>query len=158
MLFRVLVVLRSIKYLCTMAEEFTQETWPKDRYPNFGFSEFCCTHTGKCVMDEGLLEKLQQIRWALGSPLTVTSGYRDPSHPIEAAKIAAGGPGGAHTTGKAVDIACDREFAFQVLSAAIKAGFTGIGIKQSGSGRFLHLDTIGPEDNFHVPRPTIWSY
>jgi hypothetical protein len=37
-------------------------------------------------------------------------------------------------------------------------GFTGIGIQQTGEGRFIHLVDIQPEDEFHVPRPWIWSY
>ena len=76
----------------------------------------------------------------------------------EAAKIADGKAAGSHTSGKAVDVACERGFAYQVLFAAVKLGFTGIGVQQSGSRRFLHLDTVGVEDNFHVPRPALWSY
>jgi len=104
------------------------------------------------------MDALQQMRHELGSPMTISSGYRSPKHSIEAAKIAKGGPGGAHTTGKAVDIACDRAFAYQVLSSALRAGFTGIGIQQKGVSRFIHLDYIRPGDGFHVARPSIWSY
>jgi zinc D-Ala-D-Ala carboxypeptidase len=35
---------------------------------------------------------------------------------------------------------------------ALEAGFTGIGVQQKGTGRFLHLDTL---ENL---RPTVWSY
>ena len=135
-----------------------QEEWPKDRWPNFSLSEMRCKETGICFLDESFMDKLQLLRSKLESPLTITSGYRDVTHPIEAAKIKGGKPGGAHTTGKAVDIACDRELAYDVLSLALSLNFTGVGIKQKGDGRFLHLDTITSEDNFHVPRPTIWSY
>jgi zinc D-Ala-D-Ala carboxypeptidase len=58
----------------------------------------------------------------------------------------------AHSTGRAVDIAV------RLLQLALQEGFTGIGIQQTGEGRFLHLDDIQPEDEFHVPRPWIWSY
>lgn len=35
-------------------------------------------------------------------------------------------------------------------------GFTGIGIKQHGDNRFIHLDDLREPD--HAPRPTIWTY
>jgi len=66
--------------------------------------------------------------------------------------------GGAHASGKACDLAVDREKAYLVLREAMRIGFTGIGVAQSGDGRFLHLDCITDEDDFHVPRPTLWSY
>ena len=59
---------------------------------------------------------------------------------------------------KAVDVACDGAYAYQVLSAAMRAGFTGIGIQQNGVSRFIHLDYIRPGDGFHVLRPVVWSY
>ena len=62
----------------------------------------------------------------------------------------------AHTTGKAADIAVSREDAFHLLSLALSKGFTGIGVQQKGSGRFIHLDTI--ENSEGRPRPTVWSY
>jgi hypothetical protein len=43
-----------------------------------------------------------------------------------------------------------------VLRAALNAGFTGIGVKQKGKGRFIHLDDI--EDSGDRPRPWVWSY
>jgi hypothetical protein len=35
---------------------------------------------------------------------------------------------------------------------AMEAGFTGIGVQQKGTGRFLHLDTLEGD-----LRPTVWS-
>ena len=138
--------------------DYTQQEWPVDRFPNFSRKELECRETGECLLCEDMMDALQQIRHELGSPMTISSGYRSPRHSIEAAKIAKGGPGGAHTTGKAVDIACDRAFAYQVLSAALRAGFTGIGIQQKGVSRFIHMDYIRPGDGFHVLRPVVWSY
>jgi len=43
-----------------------------------------------------------------------------------------------------------------VLREALILGFTGIGINQKGTGRFLHLDLL-PNLLLH-PRPTVWSY
>jgi hypothetical protein len=64
--------------------------------------------------------------------------------------------GGAHTTGKAADIGVERGEAYEVLKLALEIGFTGIGVAQKGSGRFLHLDICEPEDG--MIRPTVWSY
>ena len=71
--------------------------------------------------------------------MKITSGFRDVTHPIEAKKKKTPG---AHTTGCAADIAVSREDAFDLLSLALTKGFTGIGIQQKGSGRFIHLDTL----------------
>ena len=49
-----------------------------------------------------------------------------------------------------------REDALKLLELAIKLGFTGFGINQKGSSRFIHLDTL--ENSSARPRPTIWSY
>jgi hypothetical protein len=97
-----------------------------------------CRETGECLLCEDMMDALQRIRHELGSPMTISSGYRSPRHSIEAAKDTPG----AHATGKAVDVACDGAYAYQVLSAAMRAGFTGIGIQQNGVSRFIHLDYI----------------
>lgn len=119
------------------------------RYPNFSEDEFKCSHSGKCAMDTGFMDKLQALRSELAEAMTVTSGYRDTSHPVEASK----GRPGTHTRGIAVDIACDGQQAYRIMALAMKHGFTGIGVSQSGGGRFLHLDTFTGG-----PRPNIWSY
>ena len=75
------------------------------------------------------MDCLQRLRSAVGLPLPVSSAYRSPDHPVEASK-----------------------------EVAMDAGFTGIGVKQSGEGRFIHLDTITHLDDFPAERPTIWSY
>lgn len=124
-----------------------------DLYENFSKEEFDCKHTGKNEMKHSFMLKLQQLRTAYGKPMKVTSGYRDYSHPVEANKER---KNGAHPTGQAADIAVDRQNAYEVLRLALDLGFTGIGFKQHGSGRFIHLDTI--EGSSEQPRPTIWSY
>lgn len=121
------------------------------RWPNFSESEFRCSHTGKCRMHAGFMDRLQQLRTRYGRPMVITSGYRDASHPIEARKASPG----AHATGRAADIAVDRGDAYALLKLALELGFTGIGINQKGSGRFIHLDDLQGGDHL---RPTIWSY
>ena len=144
-----------------MKKEWNEDTWERSRWPNFSFAEMKCSHSGLCFMDESALDKLQEMRNQIG-PLWVTSAYRDKAHPIEARKTdAAGNPRpGAHFTGKAFDISCSGEKALQVVAAALSVHFTGLGIKQHGAHakRFIHIDMISEDDNFHVLRPTIWSY
>lgn len=120
-----------------------------ENYPNFSEKEFACTFTGRCFMNEYFMDKLQELRTAYDKPLIITSGFRDPKHPVEAIKT---NPG-IHTRGEACDIACNGQEAFEIIKLAINIGFTGIGIKQKASGRFIHLDTFNQS-----PRPNIWSY
>jgi len=121
-------------------------------YPNFTEGEFRCKHTDKCEMDAAFMEKLQKLRTAFGKPMRITSGYRDVTHPIEAAKEAPG----AHATGHAADVAVVGADALRLVHLAVMYGFTGVGVQQKGSGRFIHLDDLTVHDNF--PRPMIWSY
>jgi len=120
--------------------------------PYFSSEEMSCSHTGLEKMDARFMEMLTELRVAYAKPLRVTSAYRDATHPIEAKKSKPG----AHATGKAADIAVERGDAYEVLKIALEIGFTGIGVAQKGSGRFLHLDICEPEDG--MIRPTVWSY
>ena len=81
-----------------MKRDYHQAEWPSDRWPNFSYDEIKCSATGMCRVDEDLMDKLQRLREAVGKPLTITSGYRSPDHPIEAAKLADGKPTGSHTS------------------------------------------------------------
>ena len=120
-----------------------------DDYPNFSEAEFTCSHTGRCEMQASFMEKLQQLRTKYGKAMTVTSGYRHETHPVEAKKDRPG----IHTMGLAADIACGGSDAYHILQIAFKLGFTGIGVAQSGRNRFLHLDTYNKP-----PRSNVWSY
>lgn len=122
------------------------------QYPNFKASEFACQHTGKHGMAPEFMARLQKLRTEFGKPMLVTSGYRHPSHPIEAAKDEPG----AHASGRACDIAVRGGDALDLAGLAIKHGFTGIGVNQRGETRFIHLDDLKHED--HRPRPWLWSY
>ncbi|KZX61306.1 peptidase M15A [Alcanivorax sp. HI0033] len=98
------------------------------------------------------MEKLQALRTEYGKPMTVTSGYRHPTHPIEARKASPG----AHASGRAADIAVQGGDALKLIELALKHGFTGIGVNQKGDGRFIHLDDLKHEPG--RPRPWVWSY
>lgn len=114
----------------------------------FSEQELACQHCGEYKFDEGVLKILNAIRREYG-PMPVTSGYRCPQHPIEAAKTRLG----AHTTGKAVDIGVDRDRAYRLLEVALAHGCPRVGVNQRAEGRFIHLDW-----DYERPYPTIWSY
>ena len=133
--------------------------------PHFPAAEVRCKHSGllptNAVMTSRpfalLLAMLEALRD--GSPLVVNSWYRHPTHPIEAAKPRPG----PHCTGLAVDLAVSHQRALAVIDGAIDfarvVGFPlGVGIKQHGSPRFVHLDFAGMADGFTPHRPAIWSY
>jgi zinc D-Ala-D-Ala carboxypeptidase len=120
-----------------------------NKYPNFSAKEFDCSHCGKNEMRADFMERLQALRNAYGKPMRITSGYRCPEHPIEAKKAKPG----SHASGCACDVGIDGPDAHQLLSIALQLGFTGIGVQQKGSGRFIHLDTLTSG-----LRPTVWSY
>jgi zinc D-Ala-D-Ala carboxypeptidase len=122
------------------------------RYPNFTEEEFRCKHTGRCEMDPGFMERLQALRLDYARPMIITSGYRHISHPAETAKPRPG----AHTFGRAADIAVSHADAVRLVVLAEAYGFTGFGIQQNGGRRFIHLDDLEPSAT--RPRPTIWSY
>lgn len=126
----------------------TEFNWGK----YFTRNEFECSHTHTCEMDQEFIDRLNKLREEFGKPLTINSGYRSPEHPIEFVKKSPG----AHSSGKACDISIARQDALKLLKLAIKLEYTGLGINQKGSSRFIHLDTL--ENSSERPRPTIWSY
>ena len=122
------------------------------RWPNFSAAEFRCQHTGADGMDATFMDRLQALRADFGKPMVISSGYRDPSHPIEAAKPQPG----AHASGRACDVRVEGGEALELVALAYRHGFTGIGVQQKGGGRFIHLDDLPHAPN--RPRPWIWSY
>ena len=120
------------------------------KYPNFKAEEFRCSHCNAEGIKEEVIAKLQAMRTEYGRPMRITSGYRCPQHPIEAKKSTPG----AHALGIAADIGVDGAEAHRILGLAFKQGFTGIGVQQKGTGRFIHVDIRNGE----LPGPTVWSY
>jgi zinc D-Ala-D-Ala carboxypeptidase len=125
-------------------------------YKYFSLSELKCK-CGKCgstgnEMDAAFMQKLILLRGELRIPFVLSSAYRCPAHN---AKESSTGETGPHTTGKAVDILMRGADALKLIQYAINLGFTGIGIKQHGISRFIHVDTLAAPD---YPRPTVWSY
>jgi len=120
---------------------------------HFTDKELAC-HCG-CGMlpEQSFQDRLEVLRVRYGAPLAVTSGARCPDYNE---KVAHTGRTGPHTQGRAVDISISGHEAFRLLSLAVVMGFTGIGISQKGTSRFLHLDDL-PEVPGQ-PRPWVWSY
>lgn len=124
----------------------TSARW--NEYPNFSKSEFDCKHTGLNEMKPEFMKRLQELRAEYGKAITVTSGYRHPTHPIEAKK---GHTTGEHTRGTCCDIACGNSAdRYVLISLALKHGFHRIGIAK----HFIHLGIGGG----NLPSNVIWEY
>jgi uncharacterized protein YcbK (DUF882 family) len=110
----------------------------------FKRSDFNCQETGENEMNEDFLIKLDDLRHECGFPFFITSGYRDKTHSIEAAKK---NPG-THAQGIAADIKVNSGAeAFAILEKAPAMGFTGIGLHHN----FVHLD-------IRKSVPVAWCY
>lgn len=116
--------------------------------PFFNKADFDCKHTGQNEMKHEFMEVLINIRKEYNKPMRVTSGYRHPTHPVEARKT---NSNGEHTQGRCCDIACvngaDR---FEIVRIALKHGITRIGIAKN----FIHLGIGGRG----LPNRVIWDY
>lgn len=127
-------------------------SWP---YKYFTQKEFMCRcGCGQSSVNEGFIIKLEAMREECGFPFIVTSGFRCPDYNDKIAKTGRNGP---HTTGRAGDFLASHQEVFKMVAVAAKHGMTGIGLKQKGNGRFIHLDDLMPPE-YHGPRPHIWTY
>lgn len=116
----------------------------------FTDKELSCACCKENKFSDETLAKLNKLREFCQFSFAVNSGYR-----CEAYNTLKGYTQ-THATGQAVDIALTHKQAYIVISNAKKFGFTGLGVKQKGSGRFIHLDDLSELP--HRPRPHIWSY
>lgn len=117
-------------------------------YPSFSEIEFRCKHTGKSGMKPEFMAKLQALRNEYGSPMLITSGYRHPTHPVEAKKLHSNGE---HTFGTCCDVACSTGGQkFNLVRLALKHGFNRIGVAKT----FIHLGIGAPG----LPSNVIWTY
>ena len=115
---------------------------PEYRY--FSEEEFVCQHTGRNEIKEDLLFRLDFLRDECGFPFVITSGYRDPTHPVEAIKVQPG----THSQGIAADIRVTNGFERRLLvKQALKLGFSGIGVAKA----FVHVDVRNTS-------PVLWTY
>tara|TARA_Y100001968_G_scaffold50241_2_gene40838 strand:- start:468 stop:812 length:345 start_codon:yes stop_codon:yes gene_type:complete len=101
------------------------------------------------MMDSKLLDMLDKVREIYGKPIRITSSYRSPEHPIEAAKKQPG----EHAYGAAVDIeSIGGASTYNIVKAAIEVGFKRIGISRKKG--FIHLGIGYPG----APSKSIWTY
>ncbi|MCG6560467.1 D-Ala-D-Ala carboxypeptidase family metallohydrolase [Ruegeria sp. 1NDH52C] len=104
------------------------------RWPNFSSAEIACRGTGKLLINEGALDKLQALRDRLGKPLIVRSAYRSPEHN----KAVGGATRSKHMEGAAFDIDMANHDPVAFEAAARAVGFLGFGFyPRSG---FIHVD------------------
>lgn len=123
-------------------------------WKHFTLDEFRCNcGCGRNEIDPRFVDLLDELRELCGFALVVTSGYRCQKHNMAESTTGVNGP---HTTGRAVDLAVSRKDAYELIAHATRMGFTGIGIKQHGDKRYIHLDDLPAAEG--QPRPTIWSY
>lgn len=113
----------------------------KKRWPSFSPGEFACKGSGEYWHDPDALDKLQAMRDDVGKPLVINSGHRSARHNARVGGV----PNSQHRKW-AVDISTVGHDRRQLVRAAIKAGFTGIGF----GATFLHLDPR--------PNPVAWPY
>ena len=111
-----------------------ENTW---RWLNFSAAEIACRGTGKLLVNEPALDRLQALRDRLGKPLIVRSAYRSPEHN----SAVGGATRSKHMNGAAFDIEMSNQDPVALEAAAQAVGFLGFGFyPRSG---FMHVD-LGP--------------
>ena len=110
--------------------------WQDERWSNFSARELACRCRGRFCggeywHDAVFLDAMQALRDEIARPLFINSGHRCAEW-----NIAVGGaPRSMHRT-IAVDISLANQNRHDLLDAAIRHGFTGLGLGKT----FLHLD------------------
>lgn len=95
----------------------------------------CCSQT---LINEQLVAYLTKIREHFGKPITITSGYRCPTHN----RNVGGATGSRHGKGDAADIVVSGVTPREVAQYAESIGILGIGLYEtSNDGHFVHIDT-----------------
>lgn len=115
-------------------------------WPNFSPAEIACRGTGKLLVNEDALNRLQELRVTLGKPLIVNSAYRS----LEHNRKVGGAKASKHLEGTAFDISMANHDPAAFIAAARKAGFKGIGTYSRSN--FIHIDT-GPARSWGEPFP-----
>lgn len=103
---------------------------------NFTVKEFACQDgTDQVLIDLDLVAILQAMRDQLGTPITITSGYRTLSH-----NAAVGGaPNSFHTKGQAADIVVSSKTTAETAACAEAVG--ALGVLRYITDGFVHVDT-----------------
>lgn len=109
---------------------------------SFKVSEFACKGSGcgctTVLIDSDLVTYLQKIRDHFKKSITITSGYRCPTHNSRVG----GATGSRHSKGQAADIVVAGVKPAEVAKYAESIGVKGIGLYEtSADGHFVHIDT-----------------
>jgi uncharacterized protein YcbK (DUF882 family) len=113
-------------------------------YKYFKTEDFDCQETGENEMVPEFIHKLDELREACGFPFYITSGYRSPSHSIEARKEKPG----QHSKGIAADIQVSGGAQRRdLVKKAMILGFGGVGVAKG----FIHVD-------IRDTTPVLWVY
>jgi len=103
-----------------------------DLSDHFSRSEFACPCCGKLKIDMRLIDQLERLRFLLGKPIIILSGYRCPQHNREVG----GRPDSQHLYGRAADIRVEGLTPRAVFLEALRCEFGGIGLYPN----FVHVD------------------
>tara|TARA_B110000858_G_scaffold58223_1_gene67814 strand:+ start:4964 stop:5314 length:351 start_codon:yes stop_codon:yes gene_type:complete len=113
-------------------------------YKYFKTEDFDCQETGENEMSPEFIHKLDELREACGFPFYITSGYRSPSHSIEAKKAKPG----QHAMGIAADVKVSGGAQRRdLVKKAMILGFGGVGVAKG----FIHVD-------IRDTTPVLWVY
>lgn len=105
------------------------------RWKNFSPREMACRGTGRLLVNEDAMDRLQALRDELGVPLIIRSAYRSPEHN----RSVGGATRSKHMDGIAFDVAVANHNPSRFITVAQRHGFRGIGTyPRSG---FIHVDT-----------------
>lgn len=105
---------------------------------HFKPQEFACKHCGEIKIDINLLEKLEELRTAIGNkPIIVNSGYRCPTHN----KAVGGAAKSQHMYGRAADIRV-KDMSPRILEKYADTVFANGGVGMGGNV-IVHVDTRG---------------
>lgn len=113
---------------------------------NFGSDEFDCKCSGLCretIIDPVLIERLQDMRNAIGKPIRINSGYRCAKWNAKQG----GKTNSQHLFGKAADIQVSGLTGKELAAYARKSGFTAIGIGDD----WIHVDTRNGKYDWRYP-------
>ena len=103
--------------------------------PHLRLKEFFC-QCGMCIdqiIDPELVQKLEQLRTIIDSPLSIVSGFRCYRHN---ATLKDASPHSMHLYGQAADVLSMGFSTVEIAKIGYKLGFNGIGV----SDHFTHLD------------------
>jgi zinc D-Ala-D-Ala carboxypeptidase len=115
-------------------------------WPNFRPRELACKGTGRIRLQRKAVSALQDLRQAVGKPMTIASAYRSAEHN---AKVG-GAKNSRHMFGDAFDVVMTGHDPHAFEAAARKAGFTGFGYYPGSTPPFMHID-MGPTRTWGTP-------